>query len=816
MLATRESMSAQPLRHGSSNPIGDLNGLPATSTFPAHWRHLMNESRPLPPGATDEDHLKWIPRASDHERGTRGPDLGAPFSADELYSIIYPPEKGRPPTVCHPECRLCIHYAEAHSDWRHGRCENAPDHLPHLSTSRAAGPDDLVAEALKWPRPQEGGSRAHFRERVCTTIAAVFNKALAEGRVGHEFVASRITPVPKQNAGNPDPDTYRGISVTGLLAKLLSLCITRRVVHWAVLHELINPAQVGFLPHHSAEEQVWVLTQLLKARNRSGLPTGVLFVDLKKAYDRTHLGALWIILERMGMPKHLTGLLRGLAADKKAAVVVNGVTSDTFDVTAGVPQGDPLSCILFVLFVESLSRRLGSDAPGVSAFPHNGPMSTRIHRLLYADDIAIPFERPDQAQHLVDTVHDWCTAWGHTIGTGQGKTDLVWFPARRGTTALPTVNADGAIVCWAPDYVYLGYKLSSNFNEDGYLRQVLRTIWAGFHVSFTRNRFTRQASVGAQLMTLNTSCLNAANYLRSMVVITPKLSDELDRATLRMARLILGLPKNTSRLLLWGASHLLPTVAVVARERERLLQTLLLSPTPGLARALLIELAFEAPSRASKSGPTANWLHVTHIAREAHTNAGAVPLEPHSYEDISRVAHVFGRSVAAIAVSRAHHANATHAAPQPRSLGSEHHTLSLHPNLREPGWDLGIHHGHTAVSLYGPVCSGSLLALSTSGRYPACTAALLGDESLHLWPLNGRPRNDPAELTTDGTTKRSYLTQYAARFARHTGGECPICPLHAAPSLWHFFNECLSAHLAKWRADSTNGILLILQQLAIR
>lgn len=75
-------------------------------------------------------------------------------------------------------------------------------------------------------------------------------------------------------------------------------------------------------------------------------PLFICFVDFRKAFDTVQWRKLWEILSVMGVPDHLTYLIRKLCEDGTAAVRVDGIDSSLFKTEAGVRQG----CILSLLF----------------------------------------------------------------------------------------------------------------------------------------------------------------------------------------------------------------------------------------------------------------------------------------------------------------------------------------------------------------------------------------------------------------------------------------------------------------------------------
>ena len=76
------------------------------------------------------------------------------------------------------------------------------------------------------------------------------------------------------------------------------------------------------------------------------------FIDYAKAFDCVDHNTLWKILKEMGIPDHLTRLLRNLYAGQEAAVRTGRGTTDWFQIGKGVRQGCILSLCLFNLSTE--------------------------------------------------------------------------------------------------------------------------------------------------------------------------------------------------------------------------------------------------------------------------------------------------------------------------------------------------------------------------------------------------------------------------------------------------------------------------------
>ena len=85
------------------------------------------------------------------------------------------------------------------------------------------------------------------------------------------------------------------------------------------------------------------------------------FIDYAKAFDCMDHNKLWKILQEMGIPDHLTCLLRNLYADQEARVRTGHGTTDWFQIGKGVSQGCTLSLCLFNLYAEYIMRNAGLE-----------------------------------------------------------------------------------------------------------------------------------------------------------------------------------------------------------------------------------------------------------------------------------------------------------------------------------------------------------------------------------------------------------------------------------------------------------------------
>src|SRR5574340_1154452 len=109
------------------------------------------------------------------------------------------------------------------------------------------------------------------------------------------------------------------------------------------------------------------------------------FIDYAKAFDCVDHKKLWKILQEMGIPEHLTCLLRNLYAGQEETVRTGHGTTDWFQIGKRVCQGCILSPCLFNLYAEYIMRNTGLEEAqaGIRIAGRN------INNLRYADDTTL-------------------------------------------------------------------------------------------------------------------------------------------------------------------------------------------------------------------------------------------------------------------------------------------------------------------------------------------------------------------------------------------------------------------------------------------
>ena len=128
----------------------------------------------------------------------------------------------------------------------------------------------------------------------------------------------------------------------------------------------------------------------------------LLFIDSAKAFDHMDHNKLWKILKEMGIPDHLTCLLRNLNAGQEATVRMGCGTMNWLQTGKGVQQGSILSPCLFKLHTEYISQnaRLDEAHAGIKIARRN------ISNIRYPDDTTLMAESKEELKSLLMKVKE--------------------------------------------------------------------------------------------------------------------------------------------------------------------------------------------------------------------------------------------------------------------------------------------------------------------------------------------------------------------------------------------------------------------------
>ena len=208
--------------------------------------------------------------------------------------------------------------------------------------------------------------------------------------------------------------------------------------------------QAGFRKGRGTRDQIANICWIIEKAGEFQKNIYFCFIDYAKVFDCVDHNKLWKILKDMGVPDHLTCLLRNLYAGQEASVRTGHGTADWFQIGKGVCQGCILSPCLFNLYVRYIMRNAGLEEQqaGLKVAGRN------INNLRYAYDTTLMAENEEELKNLLMKVKE-----------ESEKLDLKLNIQKTKITASGPIiswEMDGETVETVSDFIFLGSRITAD------------------------------------------------------------------------------------------------------------------------------------------------------------------------------------------------------------------------------------------------------------------------------------------------------------------------------------------------------------------
>ena len=157
------------------------------------------------------------------------------------------------------------------------------------------------------------------------------------------------------------------IALLNTTGKLMEAITATRLSKVAEEARLLPEIQMGFRKGRSTESALFLLTSQVEKVWKEGMVASLLSLDISGAYDRVVPKILQQILERKGIPLWLSSWILSFCTSCSTTLVFDDSESSAIRIHCGVPQGSPLSSILFLFYISELHETVHSPSTGVSA-----------------------------------------------------------------------------------------------------------------------------------------------------------------------------------------------------------------------------------------------------------------------------------------------------------------------------------------------------------------------------------------------------------------------------------------------------------------
>ena len=274
---------------------------------------------------------------------------------------------------------------------------------------------------------------------------------------------TKLKPLFKKGS-KPDPKNYRPISLLPLVSKLIEKAIHLQTQEYLDKNGLLYKFQSGFRKNFSTDSCLVQLTNFIVNGMDKGLHTGMILIDLQKAFDTLDHGVLLEKMECIGFKKTVIQWFSSYLSSRKFFVSLEGVFSEEGLITCGVPQGSILGPLLFLIYINDLPQSLNEASSN-----------------LYADDTCIYYQHRDiqKIENVLNkeftSLCEWFIDNKLSIHFGEDKTKSILF-TRSLTSKKLTISYQDHSIKQYNCVEYLGCLLDNTLNGESMARRVLKKI----------------------------------------------------------------------------------------------------------------------------------------------------------------------------------------------------------------------------------------------------------------------------------------------------------------------------------------------------
>lgn len=297
--------------------------------------------------------------------------------------------------------------------------------LSSTPSGKASGPDGIPTELWKnlatdyaAVSNEDTGEQKEESFDVLDLLTRVFNDIelhgiVKEGNFAKGWMCPLFKKKEKDNIAN-----YRPITVLNVDYKMFTKVLTIRISPIAL--KLIHENQAGFMKGRRIDDHTETIKLMINWCEEVAENGMLVFLDQEKAYDKITHDFLQRTLTTFEFPEHFRKTIQGLYENAHTVVIINGEISEPYRVTRGVRQGDPLSCLLFNLAIESLACMIRKST--LEGFTIQDNLE-RLITTLFADDTTVYLSEGDDFRTLQEILDKWCLASGAKFNVA--KTEII-------------------------------------------------------------------------------------------------------------------------------------------------------------------------------------------------------------------------------------------------------------------------------------------------------------------------------------------------------------------------------------------------------
>jgi hypothetical protein len=167
----------------------------------------------------------------------------------------------------------------------------------------------------------------NLSKKSLSYFTRLFNHLLRRGLFPNTWRKVKVIPIPKSNKPTTDPNSYRPISLLRTVGKLFERLIASRLTSFVNQQHLLPQEQFGFRKKHSTVSQLARISDHITNGYNLHKHTGMVLLDLEKAYDTVWISGLLYKLITLKLPNYLIFIIRAFLEGRSFTIHLNDAFS---------------------------------------------------------------------------------------------------------------------------------------------------------------------------------------------------------------------------------------------------------------------------------------------------------------------------------------------------------------------------------------------------------------------------------------------------------------------------------------------------------
>jgi hypothetical protein len=341
--------------------------------------------------------------------------------------------------------------------------------LSHLNVTKSTGLDNIPARFLR--------DGAIFLK---IPITYIINMSIVDRQVPDELKSARVKPLFKKNCRS-EVGNYRPVSILCIVSKILERAVYNQLEVFLTKNKLLYEFQSGFRQSYSTDSCLIHLTDHIRSQTSKGLYTGMVLLDLQKAFDTVDHKILCRKLKAMGVES--VEWFESYLSNRKQTVHVNDTFSSQESISCGVPQGSILGPLMFLCYVNDMPISI----------------SKKCKLLLYADDSAIIYSHKNLSviKSTLGQELESCSKWlvDNKLSLHLGKTECILFGSKRKIKKSEdfSIQCHDKIIKSQKSVKYLGHVLDSDLSGETCINDIIKKVNSRLKFLYRQSKVLNQS-----------------------------------------------------------------------------------------------------------------------------------------------------------------------------------------------------------------------------------------------------------------------------------------------------------------------------------